>query len=162
MTDWTNPRTWSIGELVTKAIMDTHIRDNLIYLKEQFDVIGDLSTTLKLINRQGGSATDWDSDGVTTYSPENVKIQVGVTTFTVPDTSTIRMQNTITFPTAYSNNPIVFCSVISDSNFSTGGAYSPTSQSQVIDETSAYIRIKSTFNFNISTVIDVAWIAIGI
>ncbi len=30
---WTAPRTWSTGELVTKAIMDTHVRDNLRYLK---------------------------------------------------------------------------------------------------------------------------------
>lgn len=35
MTTWTNPRTWTIGELVTKAIMDTHVRDNLLHLKEQ-------------------------------------------------------------------------------------------------------------------------------
>lgn len=28
MTDWTNPRTWNIGELVTKALMDTEIRDH--------------------------------------------------------------------------------------------------------------------------------------
>jgi len=26
---WTTPRTWTDGELVTKSIMDTHIRDNL-------------------------------------------------------------------------------------------------------------------------------------
>jgi len=26
---WTSPRTWTTGELVTKAIMDTHVRDNL-------------------------------------------------------------------------------------------------------------------------------------
>jgi len=29
---WTAPRTWTTGELVTKAIMDTHIRDNLTAL----------------------------------------------------------------------------------------------------------------------------------
>lgn len=29
---WTNPRTWTIGEKVTKAIQDAHIRDNLLYL----------------------------------------------------------------------------------------------------------------------------------
>lgn len=32
---WTAPRTWTIGEFVTKAIMDTHIRDNLLFLKGQ-------------------------------------------------------------------------------------------------------------------------------
>ena len=30
---WTTPRTWTTGELVTKTIMDTHIRDNLNALK---------------------------------------------------------------------------------------------------------------------------------
>ena len=29
---WTNPRTWTDGELVTKAIMDPHVRDNLLAL----------------------------------------------------------------------------------------------------------------------------------
>jgi hypothetical protein len=33
MMGWTAPRTWSVGEVVTKAIMDTHVRDNLRYLK---------------------------------------------------------------------------------------------------------------------------------
>jgi hypothetical protein len=37
MTNWTEPRTWNIGELVTKAIMDTHLRDNLKHLKERVD-----------------------------------------------------------------------------------------------------------------------------
>ena len=29
---WTTPRTWTTGELVTKTIMDTHVRDNLSFL----------------------------------------------------------------------------------------------------------------------------------
>lgn len=29
---WTPPRNWTTGELVTKEIMDTHVRDNLIFL----------------------------------------------------------------------------------------------------------------------------------
>jgi hypothetical protein len=32
MATWTTPRTWNIGELVTKAMMDTHIRDNFTAL----------------------------------------------------------------------------------------------------------------------------------
>jgi hypothetical protein len=35
MTDWTTPRTWTVGERTTKAILDTHIRDNENHLKEQ-------------------------------------------------------------------------------------------------------------------------------
>lgn len=30
---WTAPRTWTVGELVTAAYLNTHIRDNLSYLK---------------------------------------------------------------------------------------------------------------------------------
>lgn len=30
---WTAPKTWSVGELVTAANMNTHVRDNLSYLK---------------------------------------------------------------------------------------------------------------------------------
>lgn len=39
MTDWTNPRTWTVGEKVTKAILDIHIRDNLNHLKESVDAM---------------------------------------------------------------------------------------------------------------------------
>lgn len=31
---WTAPRTWTTGELVTAAIMNTHVRDNLLHLGE--------------------------------------------------------------------------------------------------------------------------------
>ncbi len=34
---WTAPRTWATGEIVTAAIMNTHLRDNLDYLKGQAD-----------------------------------------------------------------------------------------------------------------------------
>ena len=30
---WTTPRTWNAGETVTSSIMNTHIRDNLNYIK---------------------------------------------------------------------------------------------------------------------------------
>lgn len=35
---WTAPRTWTVGEVVTKAIMDAHIRDNELYLKAETDL----------------------------------------------------------------------------------------------------------------------------
>lgn len=31
---WTAPRTWVVGELITKTLLDTHLRDNLLALKE--------------------------------------------------------------------------------------------------------------------------------
>lgn len=32
---WTTPRDWTTGELVTEAMMDTHVKDNLVYLKQR-------------------------------------------------------------------------------------------------------------------------------
>lgn len=32
---WTAPRTWVVSEIVTAALMNTHVRDNLAYLKGQ-------------------------------------------------------------------------------------------------------------------------------
>jgi len=34
MVDWTPPRTWVDEETVTHTIMNTHVRDNLKYLKD--------------------------------------------------------------------------------------------------------------------------------
>ncbi len=30
---WTSPRTYTVGEIITKSILDTHVRDNLRYIK---------------------------------------------------------------------------------------------------------------------------------
>lgn len=30
---WTAPRTWVVGEILTAALLNTHLRDNLLYLK---------------------------------------------------------------------------------------------------------------------------------
>jgi hypothetical protein len=35
---WTPPRTWNVGELVTAGLLNTHLRDNLEYLKAQIDL----------------------------------------------------------------------------------------------------------------------------
>jgi len=35
---WTAPRTWTDGELVTKAIMDVHVRDNLNAIGARFHI----------------------------------------------------------------------------------------------------------------------------
>lgn len=36
---WTSPRTWSVGEVLTAALLNTHLRDNLNFLKSRPDVI---------------------------------------------------------------------------------------------------------------------------
>lgn len=35
MTIWTDPKTWVTGELVDAATLNTHLRDNLLYLKDR-------------------------------------------------------------------------------------------------------------------------------
>jgi hypothetical protein len=48
---WTTPKTWAAGELVTAAMLNTHLRDNLEYLKTPpadayiLNESGDYSTT---------------------------------------------------------------------------------------------------------------------
>lgn len=36
---YTTPRTWTTGETVTAAMMNTHVRDNIAYLKDEYDAI---------------------------------------------------------------------------------------------------------------------------
>ena len=52
MTDWTTPRTYVIGETITKSILDTHIRDNENYLKEQVDLKASLTGVETLTNKR--------------------------------------------------------------------------------------------------------------
>lgn len=61
---WTAPKTWSVGELVTAANMNTHVRDNLNYLKGAagtivFDAAATFTATSGTIltaSASGGSA----------------------------------------------------------------------------------------------------------
>lgn len=50
---WTTPRTWTTGETVTKTIMDTHVKDNLDYLKTQTDRL-----SVSQIDQVGSRACD--------------------------------------------------------------------------------------------------------
>ena len=42
---WTNPRTWVVGELVTAAIMNTHIRDNQVFSQAEACTVWTPATT---------------------------------------------------------------------------------------------------------------------
>ena len=42
---WTAPRTWVAGELVTAALFNTHLRDNLLILKTDTNDSGQLQFT---------------------------------------------------------------------------------------------------------------------
>jgi hypothetical protein len=50
---WTTPRTWTTGEVVTAAMMNTHVRDNLLALFSRrfphtYSVMGTLTTSIVL------------------------------------------------------------------------------------------------------------------
>jgi hypothetical protein len=47
MTTWTAPRTWVAGETVTAAIMNTHLRDNLTWLKDALTQLNVTSDSAK-------------------------------------------------------------------------------------------------------------------
>jgi hypothetical protein len=56
--------------------------------------------------RKGGSATDWNTPGSTTYTPGAVRMQAGVVADT-PDLNPDSGSIAITFPVAYSAKPII-------------------------------------------------------
>lgn len=69
---WTTPKSWSVGEVVTAANMNTHLRDNLQYLKGLAGQIvfdnqiyasanstGDVSLTFENTNTSSGTANAW-------------------------------------------------------------------------------------------------------
>jgi hypothetical protein len=57
--------------------------------------------------RQGGSATDWASLGVSDFTPGAVRIQAGLRQMSIGAGSS-QADITVTFPVAFSNNPLVF------------------------------------------------------
>jgi hypothetical protein len=64
MTTWTNPRTYTDGELIDDSIMNTHTRNNLLHLYEQS------ALSLKLLAVQ---ATDQSSSGTSFVASNTLK-----------------------------------------------------------------------------------------
>lgn len=75
---WTTPRTWTTGELVTKSIMDTHVRDNLAYLKNSPTFDG-------LITVSGFGTHTFSSSGAGTN-----RIQIANTSSGVANTASLQ------------------------------------------------------------------------
>jgi len=72
--------------------------------------------------RKGGSSSDWDTGGTTNYTPTTVRMQVGSDAWSGSAASS--GNKSITFPTSFSNNPIVFVGIrnAAPSGFSIGAA----------------------------------------
>ena len=147
---WTSPRTWNVGELVTKLIMDTHIRDNLLYLKGIADI------ALDLVGRQGGSATNWETQGTTNYVPTAVKVQSGVIripAITTASGSLYQGNVTLTFPEAFTYRPILIA-VLNMGN---------TLYNITISCTDTGVGTATIYGVSSASVsnVDVSWLAIG-
>src|SRR5690349_11167290 len=57
-TSWTAPRTWVALETVTASLLNTHLRDNLLYLKEQADAHKRLTTNYTAVGNVGAGEDD--------------------------------------------------------------------------------------------------------
>lgn len=60
---WTAPRTWNVGELVTAGLLNTHLRDNLEFLKAQIDLPLNFAVAASTSLYSTTSATFADIDG---------------------------------------------------------------------------------------------------
>lgn len=59
---WTPPRTWNVGELVTAGLLNTHLRDNLEFLKAQIDLPLNFAAAASTTQYTTTSATYADVD----------------------------------------------------------------------------------------------------
>lgn len=110
-----------------------------------------------IVARQGGSATDWDMEGSTNYTPSTAKIQVGVIKISM---STYTAYADITFPEAFTNKPIVLTSL---GKLNTGG-YSNTQSFNVYADGITNTGCRINLEYSASSVTcgrNVYWIAIG-
>ena len=104
--------------------------------------------------RQGGSATDWNTVGTTTYIISSLLVQIGVGTATILAGNSV-IVGAVTFPTAYSNNPLVLATISAKtvSEMVDIGA-------AITDETAAAITLRRVGTSG-DNIIKFNWLAIG-
>ncbi len=66
---WTSPKTWATGELVTAALLNTHLRDNLEFLKAP-------PTTVYVLNE----SSDYTTTSTSFVNVDNTKLALALTT----------------------------------------------------------------------------------
>lgn len=126
------------------------IEINADTLRVKDDGIDDLKVgnrVMQAYRRQGGSASNWRTAGTSNHTPTMVRAQFGVI-----DTGTFGNQ-TVTFPVAFSDVPIVYASALPGSNPFYANAGSITA-------TTANIASYDP-DGNLEANVNVAWLAIG-
>jgi len=99
---WTAPRTWVVGEVVTAAQMNAHVRDNLVYLKGGAGAITiDSGVTVTGSVTASGAVTG-------TNIRHHERGSVGVTAGSTSNDS-------VSFATAYGAAPVVVANILGTS-----------------------------------------------
>lgn len=111
----------------------------------------------KIYRRRGGNATNWQTTGTTNYdvSATNTRIQVGAVTSSDNTTngnngSFSTSAQTVTFPVAYTNPPLVMVSPQGDHAFAT-----------VTGTTTTAFTWRGRSPANINANVSISWIAVG-
>jgi len=152
------------GSLAANAVTTAKIADlNVTTGKLATDSVDDTiagNRVPQFYRRQGGSATNWSTAGTTTRTPTSVRMQGGainlgsVASFGV-------VTATVTFPTAFSDVPLIYLTLMSTAGDGiTGGWGFASIDDTVLPSTTAF----TIFFLNVGNDTDtfgVNWLAIG-
>lgn len=144
------------GSALAVNVDATTIEINADILRVKDDGVDDLKVgnrVLQMYRRQGGSATSWRTAGATTQTPGMTRAQAGVRAVTFSGGSV--GTQAVTFPVAFSQVPIVFCTPLDAA--ATNFAAIP----DVITASGFTIRAFTTDGSTLSGTIDCAFFAIG-
>jgi len=147
-------------QLASNAVTTAKIADaNVTTAKIATDAVDDTivgNRVAKLYRRQGGSATDWSSAGTTTQTPGMIVEQVGVINKSF--TSATLVSQTVTFPVAFSQTPLVTFSLGPTQGFYGGGNISYAHYESV---STTGFTVKISFTAANTGNLDITWRAIG-
>lgn len=82
---WTAPRTWVAGEVVTAALLNTHVRDNLSYLKDLAVATPTLGSNVVTAGEGSESYRKGDTVTLAVYVQAAGPVAAGGTLLTVAD-----------------------------------------------------------------------------
>lgn len=149
----TDERTWAAANKIADDVVDADaIADDAVGI----DQIGDL--VVGLLARQGGGATDWDDQGVTTYTPGGVRVQVGSKQVTISAGSASSSSQSITFPEAFGYAPLIWM----QPRVTTGGiSQNISAHPSSISDSGFSVIVYRSGSTSADLVLDIYWLAIG-
>jgi hypothetical protein len=108
--DWIADGAITTAKIVNDAVTADKVADGAITAgKLGADAVDDTklgNRAPQFYRRQGGDASDWSTAGTATQTPTTVRMQAGAVTANFGSGSNVSV--TVTFPTAFSNVPLVF------------------------------------------------------